>query len=217
MPDAPARPAAPLDESAYTVSIEEAADRYAAAGFPRPIRRLQKYCARGDLECLKLETESGEKYLITPASVDRHLALIKETDASRRGQTRPAAPERAPDQSTVSSEEKTAPPDAPPRPSAPDNRYVEHLEEENKFLRGELTIKNDQIKQANVLTQGLQRLERFPFRLTIPRISEVRGAFSPGDLIETRGDGFAEAPDGECRILKSICCDFAQERLELGE
>lgn len=45
------RPAAPLDESAYTVSIEDAADRYAIAGFLRPIRRLQKYCARGDLEC----------------------------------------------------------------------------------------------------------------------------------------------------------------------
>jgi len=94
MPDAPTRPAAPLDESAYTVSIEDAADRYAVAGFPRPIRRLQKYCARGDLECRKVETASGEKYLITPESIERHIAYIKET--ARTAQPRPDAPSRAP-------------------------------------------------------------------------------------------------------------------------
>jgi hypothetical protein len=87
MPDAPTRPAAPLDESAYKVSIDEAADRYAAAGFPRPVRRLQKYCARGDLECRKVETPSGEKYLITPESIERHIAYISET--SGRVRTRP--------------------------------------------------------------------------------------------------------------------------------
>jgi hypothetical protein len=157
MNDAPPRPDA-LSREHFTLTIDDVLLIYERAGFARPRRRIQKYCARGDLECLKIETQSGEKYLITTASVDRHLALIKETDASRRGQTRPDAPERAPEHSNVSNVETAAPPDAPPRPDAPDNRYVEHLEEENKFLRGELTIKNDQIKQANVLTQGLQRL-----------------------------------------------------------
>ena len=90
------RPAAPLDESAYTLTIDAAADRYAAAGFPRPARRLQKYCARGDLECRKVETSSGERYIITPESVDRHIAYIKETsDAAGRAPARPDAPERA--------------------------------------------------------------------------------------------------------------------------
>src|SRR5580693_574135 len=93
MSDAPARPAAPLDESAYTVSIEDAADRYAAASFPRPIRRLQKYCARGDLECRKVETPSGEKYLITPESIERHIAYIQET--SGHAQARPGAAGRS--------------------------------------------------------------------------------------------------------------------------
>src|SRR5712692_10125691 len=92
MTDAPARPAAPLDESAYSLSIDEAADRYAVAGFARPVRRLQKYCARGDLDCRKVETSSGEKYLITPESIDRHIAYIKETAAAAgRAQTRPDA------------------------------------------------------------------------------------------------------------------------------
>jgi len=84
MTNAPARPAAPLDDSAYSVSIEDAGNRYAAAGFPRPVRRLQKYCARGDLECRKVDTVSGEKYLITPESIDRHIAYIKETSGRAR-------------------------------------------------------------------------------------------------------------------------------------
>jgi hypothetical protein len=62
-----------------------------------------------------------------------------------------------------------------------------------------------------------RELERCPFRLTISRICEVCSAFSPGDLIETPGDGLAEACDGECAVLESVCGDFAQQGLELGE
>src|SRR5450756_2077584 len=60
-------------------------------------------------------------------------------------------------------------------------------------------------------------LERFPFRRTISRIREVCSAFRSRDLIKTRGDRLAEAPDGERGILQSICGNFAQERLEFGE
>src|ERR1035437_1257982 len=60
-------------------------------------------------------------------------------------------------------------------------------------------------------------LERFPFRRTISRICEVYSAFRSRDLIKTRGDRLAEAPDGERGILQSICGHFAQERLEFGE
>src|SRR5450759_3816234 len=61
------------------------------------------------------------------------------------------------------------------------------------------------------------QLERFPFRRTISGIREVCSAFRSRDLIKTRGDGLAEAPDGERGILQSICGNFAQERLEFGE
>src|ERR1019366_2715776 len=63
----------------------------------------------------------------------------------------------------------------------------------------------------------LRALERFPFRRTISRICEVCSAFRSRDLIKTRGDRLAEAPDGERGILQSICGNFAQERLEFGE
>jgi hypothetical protein len=157
MIDAPPRPDAPTREQ-FTLTIDDVILLYEGAEFPRPRRRIQKYCARGDLECLKVETESGEKYLITPASVERHIALIQKTDAARRGPPRPDAPERAQEQSHVLPEQGSAPTDAQARLFAADTRYVEHLEDENKFLRGQLNIKDDQIKQANILTQGLQRL-----------------------------------------------------------
>jgi hypothetical protein len=44
------------------------------------------------------------------------------------------------------------------RPAAADDRYVALLERDNAFLREQVLTKDDQIKQANVLTQGLQRL-----------------------------------------------------------
>src|SRR5271157_1048980 len=89
------RPAANTDEHTFLLSVEEAADRYAAAGHPRTIRAIQKYCGRGDLESQKVETTYGERYLITPASVDRHIAMIIERSrANVRERTRPDANSR---------------------------------------------------------------------------------------------------------------------------
>jgi hypothetical protein len=137
------RPAAPLDESAYTLTIDAAADRYAAAGFPRPARRLQKYCARGDLECRKVETSSGERYIITPESVDRHIAYIKETsDAAGRAPARPDEAGRASEvkQHVITKEDAAEP--VQPRPAAAstdltifDHPYVQRLEREVDDLK----------------------------------------------------------------------------------
>ena len=90
-----ARPAAPGDAPHYTLTVEETAERYEKAGVSRTIRRIQKYCARGDLDCKKVETDVGEKYLISEESIDRHVAQIKDAqDAAGRAQSRPSAPER---------------------------------------------------------------------------------------------------------------------------
>src|ERR1700693_5966806 len=103
----PPRPAASTDEHAYLLSVEEAADRYAAAGHPRTIRAIQKYCRRGDLESQKVETTYGERYLITPASIDRHNAMIME-----RSQTNVRVHPR-PDAAVRSTQVKEIPSDEP--------------------------------------------------------------------------------------------------------
>lgn len=170
MNDAQARPGAPLPPPDYTLTIDEVAELYARAGFARPIRRIQKYCARGDLECRKVETLSGEKYLITPTSVERHIALIAQTQgAARRAQPRPDAPGRALKNGSDKEEEDAAPPNAQPRPDAPPAgqaiRFLERLEDENTFLRGQIVVKDGQIKdlterarETNVLINGLQKM-----------------------------------------------------------
>jgi hypothetical protein len=156
------RPAANTDEHGYLLSVEEAADRYAAAGHPRTIRAIQKYCGRGDLECQKVETTYGERYLITPASIDRHIAMIIErTAASGREHTRPAANVRHLDKLPGGGDESAAPVREQPRTDA----YVQRLESENEFLRGQINQKDKTIdallerdRETNILVGRLQEI-----------------------------------------------------------
>jgi hypothetical protein len=149
---------ASTDEHTFLLSVEEAADRYAAAGHPRTIRAIQKYCRHGDLESQKVETTYGERYLITPASIDRHIAQIMERSQTNvRERPRPAASGRSAEIKGANDDEPSASVRERPRLDA-DDRYVNLLEGEVQFLREEVATKNDQIRQANILTQGLQRL-----------------------------------------------------------
>ena len=53
----------------YSLSVEQAAELYAAAGHSRTVRAIQKYCALTKLDCHKVETETGEKYLVVSAGL----------------------------------------------------------------------------------------------------------------------------------------------------
>ena len=58
----------------------------------RTPRSIQRYCAKQHLSSRRIETEFGEKYLITRASVEKHIAYIKEvTPATSRDVPRPVA------------------------------------------------------------------------------------------------------------------------------
>ncbi|MGB5083666.1 MAG: hypothetical protein WBO09_03485 [Methylocystis silviterrae] len=91
MDDQPRHVATSLDTD-FTLSIDEALERYARAGLPRTPRSVQRYCAKGHLEARLIETAFGEKYLISPASVDKHIAYVQEiNDATSRDMSRPFA------------------------------------------------------------------------------------------------------------------------------
>jgi hypothetical protein len=155
----------------YTLSIEQTAELYAGAGHPRTIRAIQKYCALTKLDCHKVETETGEKYLVAPYSVERHIAYINEvrTVATRRDQSRTDATVRP-----LENKDEQAPPtpansDEQPRTDASvrtnDDRYVTRLEGEVEFLRGQVGTKDAQIKEltersreTNLLVAGLQKM-----------------------------------------------------------
>ncbi len=151
----------------YTLSIEQVAELYDKAGHPRTPRAIQKYCALSKLNCHKVETETGEKYLVAPYSVDRHIAYINEvrTVANTRDQTRIVASVRSMenkrDEGTNSREQSRT--NAVVR--SPEDRYVVLLEKENDFLRGQVTVKDSQIeallerdKETNTLIHRLQAM-----------------------------------------------------------
>src|SRR6266702_4083701 len=86
------RPDANGDEQAYSLTVEEAAALYEAAGHARTVRAIQKYCFRGDLTAIREQTTYGERYRITPASVARHIEQIEQlSQAHRRERPRPDA------------------------------------------------------------------------------------------------------------------------------
>jgi hypothetical protein len=154
----------------YSLSIEQTAERYAQAGYPRTIRAVQKYCALSKLDCHKVDTDNGEKYLVAPYSVERHIAYIKEvrTVATSRDQTRTDANVR-PLENKDEIPKGAANGHEQPRTDAAvrgaDERYITRLEQENTFLREQVVVKDTQIgallerdKETNTLIHRLQAM-----------------------------------------------------------
>lgn len=162
------RPVATNPDNDFTLTIEEALERYAGAGLPRTPRSIQRYCAKGHLDCRVIETSFGEKYLVAPASVDKHIAYIQEvTRATSRGVSRPAGT----DTLAKIESESAAPADAMsgdssrPVAASSDTRYITLLEGEVAYLRKQVDVKDEQIKdlterarETNHLIAGLQRM-----------------------------------------------------------
>ena len=167
MTDDLSRHAATSPDSEYTLSIEEAAERYEHAGHPRTPRSIQRYCAKGHLDCRRMETPFGEKFLITPASIVKHIAYIEEVrpTATGRDASRQVAADVAEQESDAEPRsEASSRPDLS-RQAATDTRYVERLEGDNEFLRSQITVKDTTIaallerdRETNVLVNQLQRM-----------------------------------------------------------
>ena len=177
-----ARPVATTADTDFKLSIDDALRRYVDAGLPRTPRSVQRYCALGHLECRRVDTAFGQKWVVTPESVDRHIAYIKEvTPTTGRDMTRPVATGRDEVAADSPAEKLVETSDDMPRQAASgsDNarpvatsgdkpeqdRYVHQLTSENEFLRGQVTVKDAQIKElterareTNHLIAGLQHM-----------------------------------------------------------
>jgi hypothetical protein len=175
------RPVATGGNTDYTLSLEEVSERYARAGHPRTLRSLQRYCVSGHLDAQKVATALGDKYLVTPQSVARHIAQIEElaaldTVATGRGMSRHVA---TPVGQQVSAEIREHPhtttPDQQRQAAAGDGeashhvarleREVEQLHDDRDFLREQIKVKDGQIasllerdRETNVLIRGLQQM-----------------------------------------------------------
>jgi hypothetical protein len=112
-----------------------------------------------------METPFGEKYMISPASVAKHIAYIEEVRpvATSHDEPRHAATTVAPAEShDEQRQEHTAGADQSRRAAT---AFVERLESENDFLRKQIGVKDEQIKdlterarETNHLIAGLQKM-----------------------------------------------------------
>jgi hypothetical protein len=172
MTDDVSRLVATSPDSDFTLTIEDALERYARAGLPRTPRSVQRYCAKGHLDCRRIEAPFGEKYLITAASIDKHIAYIEEVRPVATGRDEPRHV------ATTVAQEESHDNNQQDRATSPDlsrhaaTEYVQQLEKrlEEKdgfitFLRTEVAVKNDQIKdlterarETNHLIAGLQKI-----------------------------------------------------------
>jgi hypothetical protein len=165
MTDDLSRPAATTPDTEFTLTIEEAAFRYEHAGHPRTDRSIQRYCAKGHLDCRRIETPFGDKYLIAPESVAKHIAYIEEVRPATTGRDlpRPAATGVAAEEGRDDRRQETSTSPDQSRPAA--TAYVGRVESENTFLRQQIGVKDEQIKdlterarETNHLIAGLQRM-----------------------------------------------------------
>ena len=161
------RQARTANDSEFTLSIEDAAEFYERAGHPRTPRSIQRYCAKGHLEYRRIDTPFGEKFLIIRASVMKHIAYIEEVRpvATSRDQPRHVAANVAGENNGIELRQEAATSTDQPRQVATEDRYVAALERENEFLRGQIAVKDEQIKEqtarareTNILIDGLQRM-----------------------------------------------------------
>lgn len=207
MPDQPrpaatgrdlSRQVATSPDTDYSLSIDDALALYERAGLPRTPRTIQRYCAKAHLDCRRIETSYGEKFLITPASVSKHIAYIEEVRQATTGRdlSRPVATSR--DDLNEGNQEPgqvATGRDEPRQAATADDamsRYVTRLEGENEFLRGQINVKDGQIKElterareTNVLIAGLQKmLTPLLGRPAPSRSEDLQSTYSPHDMNE---------------------------------
>jgi hypothetical protein len=147
----------PEPDKQFTLTVQEASERYARLGHPRNPRSVRRFCQHGKILCVETQTDNFTKaYLIDPTSIDRHVQEIEETH-SRSGPdtTGFVRPEPANDRTEI----LTA------KAPMENSRYVELLEKVNESQAQEIKIKNEQIaallerdRETNFLIRGLQTM-----------------------------------------------------------
>jgi hypothetical protein len=174
------RPTATSGDTDFTLTIEEVAAHYERAGHSRTVRTLQRYCASGHLDAQKVATTLGDKYLVTPQSVARHIAQIEELSsldnvATDRGESRRVATPVAPEEprpilgATATTGDDTQRQATTTHDLSPYvvrlEREVEQAKDERDFLREQINRKDKTIealierdRETNFLVRGLQEM-----------------------------------------------------------
>ena len=77
--------------SQYTLSVEEASQLFQNAGIPRSPRTVIRYCSNKHLDCIKVDTERNEKYLVSSPSVRARIEELEQVMSASHVTPRPDA------------------------------------------------------------------------------------------------------------------------------
>jgi len=165
MPPDQSRPVATSPASEYTLTIEDAALLYERAGHPRTDRTIQRYCAKGHLDCRRVETQFGEKFLIVPASVNKHIAYIDEVRPVATGRDVPRQAATTVTSQDSHDDHRYGPATGTDMSLPVADTFLTQLKGENEFLRGQITVKDKTIetllerdRETNILVGQLQQM-----------------------------------------------------------
>ena len=132
------------------------------AGRPCTHRTVQRNCAKKHLDARLVPTTTGDRYLVARYSVSRHIAQLNEIasftpqttahdmprpNATEHDRTRHVATDRGGEVDSPKPEVRSPPTDA---------LYVEQLERQNTFLRGE----RERPSQRSNSPRGVRRCAR---------------------------------------------------------
>ena len=170
------------DDTASLVTLDVVSSRFIAAGLPRSMRTLQRYCANGTLDSVKEATETGDTYFVREHSIATAITALKQLHdakdrprhaATERVMTAPVAPDEAAQdlddtdglRPTLSVDDAEERPERQPPTRADTSGYVAQLEErlvekdeEIAFLREELIDRRGQIKDMKGIIDGQNQL-----------------------------------------------------------
>ena len=164
------------------VTLDVVSSQFVAAGLPRSMRTLQRYCMNGTLECVKEATDTGDTYFVAEPSIERAIVSLRQLHEAKASH-RHAATEHAmsghdaptyepsyrndddghgPTQSDGNAEE------TPARHAATGadmsghvaqlEQRLEEKDEEIAFLREELIDRRGQIKDMKGIIDGQNAL-----------------------------------------------------------
>jgi hypothetical protein len=122
----------------YTLSVEEASQAFRKAGIPRSPRTVIRYCSLKHLDCIKVDTDRNEKYLVSPASVQARIEELQQVMATSHVAQIPDSTRLNETQPDVSGINQTI-------PQTINNEYTKQLESRV----GELERENEELKYQN--------------------------------------------------------------------
>ena len=79
-----------LQEINQFVTLDVVSAAFEAAGLPRSLRTLQRYCSNGTLDCVKEATDTGDTYFVRSASIVPAITALRQLHEAKDRHRQPA-------------------------------------------------------------------------------------------------------------------------------